>query len=869
MADVTGQFGQEEINLNNAATEATLKELLNATKVIAAKAASEFKNQEDFDKALGKLAKSSEIASKGGKKFNQSTLRSYKAMEANTEAVQDSEEAYKQTVASINKFKGRVEKVASSMVSMINTVSSAVDSVRGMDGSVSSAVGALGQLPMGVGDVIKGVFGPVAGAVDQTHQAFLDVSSAGANFGGNMATMNKATAEAGLNLSELSGIVKSNSEGLMFLGGSTDAGAKRLLKLGKDIRNTPLAADLARLGYSTTDINEGFAQYAKMTARAGRLEGMKNEQLIARTGEYLKNLDAVSKLTGKTKESLQAEADARMADAQFQQMKRKLDEEGQIAFETLLSSIPKELQAGAKEVLSTGTATSKAGTDFIAFMKKSGPAAQGLYQSMRETGTLTKDQVVGFSKTMQDEAKEMADSPLITTLAKFDPAMNDFVTGIYKNAGRTKDLGEIYDEIEKNLKNLSTNPPKNLIDPATVQNFKQDINEKALEMTTALASIDLTKLKDVFNKAADIAIEYLPKAVNLAAENFELVAGTVLGLNVAAGLATAALNGLAMSRGLSSMMGNSTGAPGGPNQKPGQSGSRKDVMKNAGKGVFRRFAPLALALSAYEGITGYNNVQDQVDAGEITSSEGTVAKTEVVGEAVGGGAGALTGAAAGAAIGSVVPIVGTAIGGLIGGAIGYWAGSKAGSAVGETIGEAIAGPDTIKEVEQRIEDLNKAITEDSFSSVGFSSKDEKAELAQLQKDLILLKQRQAEEEKKLLEAEGSPANPDSATTSDPEATSSTDTSTTATDAQKKLEAEKEAADKKAAEEAKKKEEEAKKKIQDDIASASETKKTPEEIMLALNTNIEELVSLTRLSNSLAQNHIRVSQGLSNDAYTVG
>ena len=63
--------------------------------------------------------------------------------------------------------------------------------------------------------------------------------------------------------------------------------------------------------------------------------------------------------------------------------------------------------------------------------------------------------------------------------------------------------------------------------------------------------------------------------------------------------------------------------------------------------------------------------------------------------------------------------------------------------------------------------------------------------------------------------------------------------------------------------------EAKKKIQDDIARASETKKTPEEIMLALNTNIEELVSLTRLSNSLAQNHIRVSQGLSNDAYTVG
>ena len=40
-------------------------------------------------------------------------------------------------------------------------------------------------------------------------------------------------------------------------------------------------------------------------------------------------------------------------------------------------------------------------------------------------------------------------------------------------------------------------------------------------------------------------------------------------------------------------------------------------------------------------------------------------------------------------------------------------------------------------------------------------------------------------------------------------------------------------------------------------------------MLALNTNIEELVSLTRLSNSLSQKHIGVAQGMSNDAYTVG
>ena len=57
MADVTGSFGQEEVVLNNAATEATLKQLLGAMQIVAAKAKSEFKNQAELDKALGNLAK--------------------------------------------------------------------------------------------------------------------------------------------------------------------------------------------------------------------------------------------------------------------------------------------------------------------------------------------------------------------------------------------------------------------------------------------------------------------------------------------------------------------------------------------------------------------------------------------------------------------------------------------------------------------------------------------------------------------------------------------------------------------------------------------------------------------------------------------
>ena len=878
MADVTGSFGQEEVVLNNAATEATLKQLLGAMQIVAAKAKSEFKNQAELDKALGNLAKTTKDQVKSGKKFNDSTLRSYKAKEEETASVEDNIKAYNESVKKIQNFQANVTKAAGAITGLINKVSSAADAVRGMDGSVSGAVGALGQIPMGVGDVIKGIFAPVAGAVDQTHSAFLEASTVGANFGGNMRDMLEASGGAGLSLSEFTGIVKNNSEALMFLGGSTDEGAKRLAKLGKDIRNTPLAADLARLGFSTADINEGFADYSKMLARNGRLQGKTDADLIAGTHAYLKNLDAVSKLTGKSKESLQAEEDARQADAQYRIMMAQLDDTGQKNMKALMDSIPKQHQAGLKEILATGTATTDAGIEVMAYLKQSGTSAQELFNTMNNTGTLTTKQATDFNKLYQKESEEFAKSPLAETLGKFDPAANAFVVGVLDVAARTSTLEEQLAANEKKLKDIADGiTQENFIDPNTVQQFKQDINQKSIEMTTALASIDLEPLKKVFDTAADIAVEYLPKAINLAAENFEVVAGTVLAFNSAALLATVALKGMSLAAG-ASMAGGATKA-GKAKIGGGMPGAAGPGGKAAvAKGVARRFGPLAVLMSAYEGYTGVSEANAQAEAGNITGNEATVDKSEAIAGAVGGGGGALAGAAAGAALGSVVPVVGTAIGGLIGGAIGYWAGSKGGEMAGTAIGDAIAGEDTIKDLEAQITEEQARIERSMSGENEYFGREHKgieksqAKIEQLKKDLELVQKRTDEAKAKAKEAEGSVAEEENNIATEAEAGNSSPESKTATDAQKKLEAEKEKEKNDAVkkqEELKKKQDEEKKAKEDELSSVIETKKTPEEVMLALNTNIEELVSLTRLSNSLSQKHIGVAQGMSNDAYTVG
>ena len=353
-------------------------------------------------------------------------------------------------------------------------------------------------------------------------------------------------------------------------------------------------------------------------------------------------------------------------------------------------------------------------------------------------------------------------------------------------------------------------------------------------MQEALAEINLDKLQEVFEKAADIAIKALPKAIDAAAKNFYTVAGAVAILKGASLAASAALALLTAS---ATMASGKSFLTGGSNRGGRAAVGRGALIRGLGSTVMRRAAvPITVAAGAYKGYTGYRDADKAVEAGEITSAEGTIRKTEAVTGAAGGTGGALAGAAVGASIGSVIPVVGTAVGGLIGGAIGWWAGSSGGKALGETIGETIAGPQTVGEIEKRMAVLNAKM------AAGTIGAGEKTELAQLQKDLSILKKTTA--------------------------TGSSPSSSTATNAQSQMNRDADEA-KKAAEAAKLKEEEAKKKlISDTTGMGAKTKKSPEEVMLALNTNIEELVRLTGISNDLSKRHIGITSGLTNDAYSV-
>ena len=710
MAEVTGDFGGQPIQLNNAATEATLKQLLAAMLASVAQQGKntkkDIKIQQDLEAELRKIAK-------GAQDFKKAQADAAAATKANTaKTEEDTETKKKNTKATADAKKAQEEykKKLEENIAMIGALNSAIEngvgqinkitsSFTNMGSSVTAAAASLSAIPV-VGNMLAGVFGTVAGAAEKSYKAFQQSASVGANFGGSINDMIRASSDAGLTFDQFSGVVAKNGEALALLGGSTRDGAKRLAELGKEIKKSPLMGELAGLGYSTEEVNSGMAKYSSMLAKTGQLEGKTNAQLVAGSAEYLKNLDQLSRLTGQSKDALQAQQDALMADAQFRSRLQGMDEAGQARLNKLMLSLPASLQKGAKEFIAFGGATTDAGREFATFMQKGAGASNAAFREIEQSGTLSQkgaDAVYSAIKEDADALKKSGTGKLIANVG--NGAQQAIALDAMNLSARKTTTSQIQKQQEEELaaQKERTKKAQEGTNPEAMMKFQQLIAETSNRFTEMVGN-HLPQLQSMFTKLAGFVESYVLPAFSLIAKHIEIVVAGMIALKVAQLAYKAAMFVEKMKEGkrpagtsadpIHTTDGGKGGGLDGSNGKGGKKGGKAGGMKGAG-GLVKGVAVLG-AVTALVGL--YDDIKDvnkEVDSGDITEREGTVKKGEAVGTAAGTAGGAWAGAAAGAAIGSVVPIVGTVVGGLIGGAIGGWLGGKGGAMIGSSVTEAV------------------------------------------------------------------------------------------------------------------------------------------------------------------------------------
>jgi len=610
MADVTGSIGNEYVELNNAATEATLKQLLAATlKMGGAGAAG----------AVGSTASAAGV---------------------NTAAVAAAAKAQKDLGEKADNLKKTFSALAEGMMDLTGKL------LQGTDKS-SDLFSAFERLP-GVAGLVASGFAKVARFQEENLVAYQKISDAGVSFGGSLTDMRTAAASTYMTLDQFSGLMKRNSETFAKLGGTVDQGARAFTGLSNSLLKSEAGDNLRALGFTTEQVNEGLAGYLAVSGGRNRQEMQNTAALTKGAGEYLTQLDALAAITGKSREEQEKQLKEASANAAYESYLQGLDEEGK-----------KKATLAMQNALATG---GKAGADVLKSQLLGLPPMTEAAQKLTALGPSVAngikqmgDAVGDTSKTMKDVEKGRAEAQAGAT-KDVERLGKGTLNALSMMSGPDAQMAQALqkqDNINKQQGIRTTADAENQMKTITEEQKKRQESEAkdAVENQKAMQELGQSILSILMPaiKLLTAVINPLAKFVSAVMSQFEKL-GTTLQLITVAGLAFLAYKKLELARASAGQI--STGGSGGAGGLGGSGIGKGLGGKLAGslKGGLGGIAG-GLALGAAADYAASNGMEKTGAGLDIASTAASFAGT-------------------GAMLGSIVPGLGTAIGGGLGAAAG-------------------------------------------------------------------------------------------------------------------------------------------------------------------------------------------------------
>jgi hypothetical protein len=283
--------------------------------------------------------------------------------------------------------------IAMSAVGLVNELANVGD-------SLTAAAASLKHIPI-VGGLLAGVLGAVAAAAEATTGAFQQASQSGASFGGSVGEFASASSKAGMTMKDFAGVIQNNRDAMLAFGNTSESGAKNFANVSKSLRSS--SSDLYALGFSTKDINEGLGKYGSLL-RAQGLQGTKtNAELAQGAKSYMKELDLLAKATGQSRAEVEGRMAAMAKDAQFQAAMAGASDEVRKSFMAITTGMPKELETFTKDILANGTATTEENQKLLAMMPQSAAMMQQMNAKMQRGEAVTLEERQALTNLMKEE----------------------------------------------------------------------------------------------------------------------------------------------------------------------------------------------------------------------------------------------------------------------------------------------------------------------------------------------------------------------------------------------------------------------------------------------------------------------------------
>ena len=370
---------------------------------------------------------------------------------------------------------------------------------------MSRGLGSLfGGIPV-LGGAIKGLaegMGEVANFIvqtfDRTYGTFEKLSDVGivSTFG----DLKRSSELMNLSIANTEIIMTKHSKNLALFGATAIDGRKQLEQVAFSTKTAKV--DFQKLGISSQDFTEMQASHMNQQMRMSQGQKQTVEQMAAGSLAYMKQLDAMSKLTGMSRKSIQAEREARQSDARYRasmsELPADIQENINAGLDAVVGTFGKATEQGLRDVISTdGAATTDAGKAFQIAMESVGMNVSEvvgklkngtmkwpeMFDKLKDAGKLNVEQMRGLAAAMGLDTKA-------TTL--FVELSNG---SIKAGIDTQKTMGDLSDEQAKNLKDTeSTN--------AQLAKTKQNLEQLQMEMEQMTTNSTLvTKLLDKMSEA--------------------------------------------------------------------------------------------------------------------------------------------------------------------------------------------------------------------------------------------------------------------------------------------------------------------------------------------------------------------------------
>ena len=301
----------------------------------------------------------------------------------------------------------------------VSTASTALSKTGKVASSILSSFGStISFLASGPLALLGTAFSMFTDTISRSMDALRETGSVGAGFNGSLLELNKAAASAGMSLVEYSKFVKENAQTMANLGGTVTDGARRMGVLSKELRTSEVGQQMMALGVSADTMTGVMADYVKIETQQGRVRGKTNADLTKGSGDYLKQLGELARLTGQTVEQTSKNIVAMQKDEIYNAIMLDMSAEQQKKFAQqmeLINSASPEFVKLLKDGI-TGLGDNDAWNQLASISPEVGKLAESM-----KNGSATQEQINRVMTNLGPEIQaKLKDMPLASRKA-FEP----------------------------------------------------------------------------------------------------------------------------------------------------------------------------------------------------------------------------------------------------------------------------------------------------------------------------------------------------------------------------------------------------------------------------------------------------------------